>query len=142
MSMQAQSDVHQLLAAGGGGARFLLNRRGSFLPLVFVLTLTSDIAEAFVVHTGVERPLPTDLIDELTSALRLQRESLRAFIMAVDVRYEGNDAVRLTFEHREGSAATFFMPYKKVRRWPRRLEISDDLESYAETPSIWPPTNA
>jgi hypothetical protein len=111
-----RADLDPLFEESVMVAQRLLEKNGEFFPFGMVLTARGEIeyAEGW---TGEERPPSKDVIDLLGKGFKRGAASgeYLATALTADVRLSERDmdAIRVTLEHRDGTAIHCFVPYSR-----------------------------
>jgi hypothetical protein len=111
-----RGDLDPLLEESVAVARRFLENRGEFFPFGMVLADKGEVAYVDG-WTGDEQPQSKEVIDLLVSGFRrgAGQGKYLATALTADVRLSGRDgdAIRVTLEHRDGTAIHCFLPYRK-----------------------------
>jgi hypothetical protein len=126
-----------LLNAALPFAKQQLAKHGEFFPYGVAMTRDGKIT-MIAGYTGSDRPPSTEVLDILYAGLRSKAEENRGAAVVADVRLkgEGNDAIQVEIEHREGVALKVFQPYRK-KRFGGGLE-NGQMRAEAGERRIWP----
>lgn len=135
-SSQAQDDLDGLLEPALGFAQEQLAKHGKFHPYAVAVD-TAGRREMVAADLGREPSSPADVITALIEALSARRDDFRAVAIIADTTAPApNDgAIRVTLEHREGTALAVHLPY--VRRGVRRTIAYGELSAVVAFAHIW-----
>ena len=138
-SQQAQLQLDALLDSTLRRAENLVAEHGQFVP--FAATWRTGDAESTVVMVpddgrGSDQPDAAIVVHRTLTLLRDQREALDAAAVAYDVLVNGDEAIFVELEHREGIAVGVLRPYqRKVLR--RGAKVNGELVGVQTEPRIW-----
>lgn len=113
-SEQTQADMQAMLDAALPFAQEMVARRGEFFPYGYTMDHAGEIG-ALAVDTGDDHPPSQVVLDALVNSVRPAADRLRAVALVSDVLIDGNDAIRVEVEHRDGIALAVLQPYRKKR---------------------------
>ncbi|HEX7589639.1 MAG TPA: hypothetical protein VF362_01515 [Demequinaceae bacterium] len=136
VSEGAQSDLDTVFSQAALLARTLLMRNREFFP--FGATISTKGA------VGLSTPVPAaatptvhDVIDAIKTELRHDKAGKRAYaIVALARTADGDEAVRIELEHKEGIALVIGMP---VLRGESGTVTFGDMAAHPGQRLIWPP---
>lgn len=122
-TQQTQDDLDHLLNVVLPFAAQSLSAHGEFLPFGAVVT-TEGETTLISADLGRERPLSTEVLDELYAGAIRDRGTIRAAAFVADFRTVSGDAIRVELEASEGVSLQVLQPYS--RHWlTRRLTLGD-----------------
>ena len=136
VSAQAQEDLDGLLDEGLRAAQHLLGQRGEFYPFAVVASAEDGSRRLVAAEAESEPPDSAAVLGGVYDALRSDRDQFRAAAVVSDVRLsgQGTNAVQVAVEHREGTALSAWLPYRK--RLFRRMEFGA-VQAALGTQQIW-----
>jgi hypothetical protein len=138
VSKEAQNDLDSLFEQGLKDAAGFLKKYKEFYPLGLVVKNDGEIRRA-ATYDGNEYPASGDVIADLKKAFISTKNETRAAAIIYDARInEGEDAVCLSLEHRQGVAIKITVPYafKGLFKKSLKLKTESASVSYGER-VIW-----
>lgn len=130
-SDEAQAQFDELVGASLEVAERMLKKHGEFIPFAVVWRTGAPQSEmVMVVEDFDDLPESPRVIEQTVDALREQVDGLDAAAVVVDVLVNGQDAVSVALEHREGVTLTVFLPYRRKRLG--RYEFGDPVAQEGE----------